>query len=465
MQRNYIDNAIDFFNFYETKEMQTLGANIYLLFHSLAPDGTKDGKLANFIEKNRKILSETDFTQFISQSRFDLKAYLDQIDPDETLEYNNPTTFGECISYLLNKEYFTRISRSYALYFDLKLPLYDDDIRDRLKGRTDTKASYIIDKQFTNWPINQIADSSIYAAAGMNNIHEFNPIGFLYELINCDKQNQSDIHYIVALGQPHFDFFPYFSQPQKYKAKLPNGNEFTVEIDPDFINASSEFSYKYQLFCKITRLENNEIKSVETKTLNLFHINIEDGHTLDLDKHGLNTILDELLLALDNNKGVLVHCRAGLGRTGQMIAQLIALRQNNLESLFESNDHQTILHKLNLFVNKMRKSRPGLIIAPEQLYKAFHNAVTFKQIKKLKEEEALKRQQLFEKMSTELLEKPPEEKSTCASIADTLFKTVQSLSCCASFFWNSCTNAERRSTDTKQENEASRIPQKHNMLH
>ncbi|HEX4044543.1 MAG TPA: protein-tyrosine phosphatase family protein [Gammaproteobacteria bacterium] len=264
--------------------------------------------------------------------------------------------------------------------------------------------------EITDWPIDRIGKEHLYAMPGYYEINsKYPPFGFFYEILNVGNHNNSNIRCVIALGKKgtitesriesnHVDFHNYFTEKKIYTNKNPEKNEkITIEVEPsaDFqtegIRSCDGHYTRHELTCTITtKSKGNPLKSI-IKPLTVLNVAVEDGKTPQFTDSELIAFHQLINDCLDNaNKQdeetqkkkpqeIAVHCKAGFGRTGYTILQIL-LTRGWMEKIFSSNDHQETLKKINELVIYLRKYRPGLIMTPVQFYDPLINAIKHREL-------------------------------------------------------------------------------------
>lgn len=387
----------DLFSIYTSDENTRLGINIHFLelFHSegILLENSKEIsslELKGLIKHNEALLSKKSFIEYCEENNN--KSLMTKI-------HNFLQLFGLHIKQDLrflprligdweqmkDWRYLSQISMVNAFFYHLGLPTGHEDYKSRLpKLSNDRYCFYQMDMEFEFWPINRII-KNIYAAKGfegspisigisVNQIAEkkqFLPIGFLFDILNFEHHNSSAIKYIVAIGEVGVDFPGYFLKDGKFKC-----GEYEIHVKPtlDTTNKiNSEFT-RYKLNCDYYISD----KLTHNKTLSLLHIPTPDRRPVFLSNESLVTLVDLLLSALHKEEDILVHCQAGMGRTGYLIFLLRSL----YKKIFEKNgDRNDLLTEIVSLINEMREKRPGLILEKEQMYYAVKDCIRYLHLK------------------------------------------------------------------------------------
>lgn len=222
----------------------------------------------------------------------------------------------------------------------------------------------------------------------------------------CDANSIPNSNLVASCG-PQFEDMANFFKDTALNAKRPI-SKVVVICDPHFVSASETVfdflpdCYDYFLTEREVKLDNEisfQIKHVdnsisseekegltnigtlsadltvkhlnESKPLNVIFFAVKDGLTIQLDNdYQKQTMWDLLNYSKDNS--LLVHCRQGIGRTGSFILTLELLK--HCDHVFASNDPTAIATEIHTTLNRMRKVRPGFIIAPEQFATSIRHA-------------------------------------------------------------------------------------------
>lgn len=128
--------------------------------------------------------------------------------------------------------------------------------------------------------------------------------------------------------------------------------------------------------CNITHVTINVTDETTTNSakLNVTTIGLTDGCAFLLsDNDDEDTELKDLLSTLAaNTEPTLVHCHAGVGRTGFLIFTLMLIKQYN--EIFNSTNPAVVAKNIISLLEKLREPRPGLVSEPTQFSAAIHNA-------------------------------------------------------------------------------------------
>ena len=173
-------------------------------------------------------------------------------------------------------------------------------------------------------------------------------------------------------------------KPQKKLRR--NKNDYTIEKLEAESTCNKKFAHRgsYSRYSKQrTALYDLEIdyqfNKEHTKRRHLFktlHIPIEDQHPALLSLDEVNQVYNLLLETLITNKRMLIHCAAGIGRTGNIwlpmlilmqfaYPQLVAANFPKLKSVYatDSSPAELIMNALAI----SREFRPGVVASSRQL--------------------------------------------------------------------------------------------------
>lgn len=274
---------------------------------------------------------------------------------------------------------------------------------------------YLKDHNFNFWPTNQIDHQSLYMTKGPKSVNYELLEKFFFELLDPAKKNQSDIQYIVALGHPAStmdllndkDFIDYFSDTHFFMFKHPHDTSISVHVISR-CDHRHDVMNRYSLHFTLTFLHNG-IKEEFEKDIILFHIPVDDCQPYHLPDDQLDNLLTELLGAINDKKGVLIHCQAGLGRSGQLVATLLLAEDQNFEKIFsDKNEEQIFQNITTLIEQKIRKYRPGALLTKEQILTSIEDAIRYHNLKK-QERENYEQRALDHEKFNQLLYEPQQE--------------------------------------------------------
>ncbi len=246
--------------------------------------------------------------------------------------------------------------------------------------------AYVRDERFAHWPINQICQLPLFAAMGpipeVLNPTISHQLGmYLSDFFHAVLHDQHKISHIVALGIVDVDFINYFAFDTPKELVLVNSENKPIKIklvseciDVDDNNFLSK--YKLNISCYTHNDSQYATEPYLSKEVHVINIAIPDGDAIQLSEKANLTFHDDLLHVMKQKEGVLVHCRAGLGRTGQIIAQLAALITGQAQDFFHPNGEENT-KSIQKFISELRHERPGLILKYVQAETFLRNSYLF----------------------------------------------------------------------------------------
>jgi protein tyrosine phosphatase len=248
------------------------------------------------------------------------------------------------------------------------------------------------DPQFT-YNANQIRGTNFVAACGPQTKEELCTF-----FKNTVFNQKCTINKIIALGDKLSywrdcgqDFYNYCIRPEG----ISEINEFDVLVT----RCQGKYTLKKSgaVYCPESIIQSSlEITPKKEKhnrrQLEVTLIPLSDNGAFDLREDKENELKEMLWKTFQEvqSKFILVHCQMGKGRTGFFIFILELLR--HYDAIFKAIDLSTAALKIHEIVNRMRETRPGLIITKEQFELAILNAHTLRQY-------ALEKHYIVEKIS------------------------------------------------------------------
>lgn len=115
-------------------------------------------------------------------------------------------------------------------------------------------------------------------------------------------------------------------------------------------------------------------KAAPVKSLSVISIPIVDMKTIDLahDYNGNMKHLIYKIYEISLKEPVLIHCAAGIGRTGHLVLMLEIMK--HYEKIFSSQKPELIAKEIYTVLSRIRKNRPALVANKEQFIEAIRNA-------------------------------------------------------------------------------------------
>jgi len=400
-----LEFAERFINHYKAIEQQNFGNQIYLFRH-LAFQGcgyyilgidraeseeNKINQLNDLITRHRELFEESDLRDVLnnaevliewiakisSQELYIIKSKLIEIPYDiiEDVRKYLQSALSSDEDYLLN-------GAAGAMYFDAGLHSGTFDFRMQARQRKETFI-WSMDEQFPYWPIAPIRlnDESIpgkvFAAKGPT----FHWKNFRYELTDFFLSiiNHANITTLVAIGHPGNDFPAYFmrghelSTQQGLTSLIRDGVLIELEVE---VTGEPEYRDNYSVHhitVKVKKTAQRDFIGDECElgifrqTFTIYSVPADDGGPFTIGPEEFGRICLEILR---RDEGIMVHCKAGMGRTGQLITFLLFLHQKIFKKTFSSDDVSKILQNIRVFIEARRRERPGFILDPRQLWLA-----------------------------------------------------------------------------------------------
>ncbi|MDR3477962.1 MAG: protein-tyrosine phosphatase family protein [Gammaproteobacteria bacterium] len=115
----------------------------------------------------------------------------------------------------------------------------------------------------------------------------------------------------------------------------------------------------------------SEPEKNSSKKLQVTFFEITDGNAITLNHDYQKQIVWDLNVYAQSHP-ILVHCRSGIGRTGNFIFMLEILK--DYDTVFASQHPKTIAENIHAILKRLRTVRPALVLAPEQFASAIRNA-------------------------------------------------------------------------------------------
>jgi protein tyrosine phosphatase len=184
------------------------------------------------------------------------------------------------------------------------------------------------------------------------------------------------IYRVIALGDTlsngqgsRQDFYNYITREEKQSL-----DKFNYSIQKENLKGKYTTAQSGQVFPQTiieSTISVTPIGKEDTRELKITLINLKDGEAIDLTEDKDDVLKDILWQCLLEKGNKLVHCKAGLGRTGHLILTLEILK--NYTEIF-SKDPKIAAAKILEIVERIREDRFGLILTKEQFTAAIRNA-------------------------------------------------------------------------------------------
>ena len=238
------------------------------------------------------------------------------------------------------------------------------------------------DEKFSNG--NDIQGTNFIAAEGPGTNAELDK--FLSETV---FHSSTPIHTVVAIGdeiynQPRMDgdfevrigdFINYSLIEERETQHYIIKQKWTdASIRQNYREDFIKFRSMYEVPIAYSKLTIKEKETKLEKEMDVYTIDLRDNQsiTFEMDESERFRKLMWIILYTSISKKALVHCAAGIGRTGHFIATLLFLR--NFEAIFEAENVTAAADKIIEILNLMRKDRLCLINTQAQFENAIRNA-------------------------------------------------------------------------------------------
>lgn len=406
-------------------EQINFGLNIFILDRLLKEEliyfTDSNVNFRDLIHAKKESLTRINPLEFFdNEDSLDIDSYLQKVAPDDTFEVDEDfdNEFKKVIKAQELRQNKFKIGILTAFSFDLNISNGREDYALKLKSTQSSRPEEEMKKvdfstklhvpndaqnptetlkdnsfsrilhQIDNIPVGSSwPHTQMWKKSKSSNHKEMLPIfafkGFSQENIKkCQEPNfeatgffeeieKNNIQYMVAIGifGPEnikgYDFPPYFLLSDTYIKKDNEGNDLrTVTITPKTSSLFSADLFEYVVDCKIETYDSlKQNHTIKTHTFTVINIPIKDGTPLNLDERTRLKLFDFLLDKLNEGANIGAHCREGRGRTGELLAILIALYTGRYQQIFDGNP----IDEIRDYVLELREQRAGMILEWTQL--------------------------------------------------------------------------------------------------
>lgn len=229
----------------------------------------------------------------------------------------------------------------------------------------------LFDPLFPSYNANLIPNSNLIAAEGpcSNVKNKGYHIEDLFRFFDNTVFNPHlPVKQILALGYPdhiHGDFMDYFLAGKKSFATKNTHNFY--QIDSTAIIEISE-----ENIIKMAHFEVGIKKNSIYKLIDVFWVNTPDLMPITITNQQMLKLISQVYLNT-LEKTTLVHCAAGIGRTGTIILMFQIL--NNYHRLLSLSSQHEIASQIKYLLLELRKIRPALVTSRAQFKSAIENAL------------------------------------------------------------------------------------------
>lgn len=259
------------------------------------------------------------------------------------------------------------------------------------------------DDDFPSYPANKIPDSQLIAAVGPSK----GQVARLFQNTVFNKTHP--VKEIISLGyslsnssnmEKQCDFYEYFSvanTQEEFYSRSPEASNSDVvyrvistDITGKMVSSQKDPSYFPEdiIVSTLTIMDsdtNNEKGQPAIKSLHVTLYPIQDSGWIDLNDKISPHSFDKSILPAEKRKKilwdlfkksltepVLIHCKAGLGRTGHLVLTFELLK--HYHEITQSHNPQLIANEILKVLDRIRLARPGLVSSIEQFTYAIRNA-------------------------------------------------------------------------------------------
>lgn len=245
----------------------------------------------------------------------------------------------------------------------------------------ETKPSYVLYKEdeFISYDANRIKDATkLIACHGPNSKTIFD----FFKMI-LDSKIHTVISFAYCLGNEEGDFYDYCSGIRPTLSFSKNGEHITVKFHGNPVKSC------YLIHIHQAELEvecyNNKIMNKTTSKLKIITFPLRDNRGFNMAGNENNCRLtgekleahkaalwESMMRTFDTNGSTLIHCHAGMGRTGHFILMRELLK--HYHTIFAPQfSPQKVAHNIKQTLARIRENRPALVDTRDQFEYAIRN--------------------------------------------------------------------------------------------